>query len=191
MKKLWQVRSLVTLSVAASLFIAPVDSLAISKLSLVAGVYKLTAKTQKYTGEISNYGIFRIGYEQFLIPYISVSLGYTLLFSEGIGGDAGYGMDFGVLLYPLTVFNNSTARTSSQTLFADDIIKPSVGAFFGQRQFNSIQAGYSGFGFTAGVEYMINAYFGLKAEGRYLLLSGATNSTATEQSVYGGLTFKF
>ena len=161
------------------------------KIGISTGVYKIEAKTKKSKGTISNYGIYRLSYEHMILAYLSAAVGYTLLMSEGFGGDAGYGLDFGVNFYPLTAYSKTEIKSPNQVFLIDDVWKPYVGAMFSQRQFQSTQSGYSGFGFCGGIEYMLMKSLGVKAEGRYLMLTGGSSSTATEMSGFAGVNWVF
>ncbi len=69
--------------------------------------------------------------------------------------------------------------------------RPFIGVGFLQRQFQSVQNSYAGFGASVGTERALNTAFGLKFFMRYATMGGSDESKATEITIFSGITFKF
>lgn len=161
------------------------------KLDAGAGVFQITSKTQKAESRISNFGVYRIGYFHPILEHLDIGIAYTLVMSGGFGGDLGYGLDVGANWFPLTRSGQTAWKTPELAYAMVEPWRPYAGISFNQRQFQSIQAGYAGFGLNIGCERSLVNSISAKAEGRYLRLAGPSQGSITEWDGYAGISVEF
>ena len=161
----------------------PINSFA-GKLDLMAGYFNLEAEVGDQSGSVATVGAYRVSYAQPLFSEkIDLELGYTLLMSNTFGGDLAYGIEAGINFFPFTPSESYEGRSKNAALEIKPIWRPFVGTGFSQRQAQSTNSGYAGFGFLVGVERSIENYFDIKGLVRYSLLSGPRSATANEMVV--------
>lgn len=160
------------------------------KIDVMMGWFNVAAESTT-RNEVSNFGLYRVNYMLPLLPKLDLSVGYSLMMSEVLGGDLGFGLDGALLYFPLSTSGKIQASSSYSTVVIDSIWRPYLGIGFSQRQFQSVQSSYAGFSVSVGLERSIARNFDLKGEIRYVDLQGARQSTATETSAVGGLIFLF
>jgi hypothetical protein len=150
------------------------------KLSAGLGFFSVNAKTQSSSASLSGVGAYQIAYEHPLAGSVDLRLGYSLLMTRGIGGDLSFGLDLGGSYYPLT--RSSAVEWSSEQarLLVQELWRPYVGAGFFQRNFQSLQSGFAGFGGWAGVDRAIQGPLSARFEARYLSLSGPKSSRVSQ-----------
>lgn len=162
-----------------------------TKIDVMTGWYSITAETATESSEISNFGLYRINYMISLLPKLELIVGYSLMMSDILGGDLGFGIDGSFVYYPISTSWRILAVVDNAKMSIDGIWRPYLGMGFSQRQFQSVQSTYAGFSFNVGVERSLARTFDVKGEIRYLLLQGTRDSTATELSAVGGVVFSF
>ncbi|MCB0363488.1 MAG: hypothetical protein KDD35_12235 [Bdellovibrionales bacterium] len=162
-----------------------------TKIDVMPGWFSISAKTATASNEISNFGIYRINYMISLMPKLDLAVGYSLIMSNTVGGDLGFGLDGALLYYPISTSGRIIASSENAKISIDGIWRPYVGVGFGQRQFQSVQSSYAGFSANLGIERSMARDFDLKGEIRVLFLQGARESTATEISAVSGFIFFF
>ncbi|MBK7842410.1 MAG: outer membrane beta-barrel protein [Bdellovibrionales bacterium] len=162
-----------------------------TKIDVMTGWYSITAETATASSEISNFGLYRINYMISLLPKLELIVGYSLMMSDILGGDLGFGIDGSFVYYPISTSWRILAAVDNAKMSVDGIWRPYLGMGFSQRQFQSVQSTYAGFSFNVGVERSLARAFDIKGEIRYLLLQGTRDSTATELSAVGGVVFSF
>lgn len=162
-----------------------------TKIDVMTGWYSITAETATDSSEISNFGLYRINYMISLLPKMELIVGYSLMMSDILGGDLGFGIDGSFVYYPISNSWRILAAVDNAKMSIDGLWRPYLGMGFSQRQFQSVQSTYAGFSFNVGVERSLARTFDLKGEIRYLLLQGTRESTATELSAVGGVVFSF
>jgi hypothetical protein len=161
------------------------------ELDLAAGSFQIEAKTSETEGQISNIGAYTMRFRFPVIQNFDFAIGYSLIMSNGIGGDLAYGLDLGIVYFPLS--HSSTERVQSETaqMLIAELWRPYVSVGFNQRQYQSVQAGYAGFSMSVGtvrqLEWPVNAV----GEIRYVSLAGPGNNTATETEVLFGINISF
>ncbi|MFZ9596551.1 MAG: hypothetical protein ACO3A2_10790 [Bdellovibrionia bacterium] len=161
------------------------------KLDMTAGAFAVDAKTSKANGSLSNFGIYRFQFSYPFTSQIEGGVGYTVIMSNGIGGDLGYGLDLSASYYPLTHGSPSETQLDGSRVDFTETWKPFIGVSFNQRQFQSIQTGYAGFGVSIGVERHYEKSLSFIGSVSYRTLTGSQSATATELSGVLGVSLFF
>lgn len=149
------------------------------KLDFMLGGFQINASTDTGSGTMTG-GSYLLAYRYPVSTSLELGLGYSLNASDMIGGDLGYGPDLGISYFPMTATQTIEFRNADTSIRISDLWRPYLSVSFHQRQFQSSQSSYGGFGGAVGTEYQIRSDFSLKGEIRILNLSGPNNNTATE-----------
>lgn len=161
------------------------------KFDLGMGYFSISAKTEKSQGSLANIGSYLAGYRHQIGSKLEVSLGYTVLMSKSVGGELGYGPDFGAYYYPFSRNSSLEMDAFAARLSWSEVWKPFLGVSFSQRQFQSVQASYAGARLTVGTERYIDSSMSALIMAHYGSLSGNAGATATEINIIGGISFAF
>ena len=162
-----------------------------NKLDVTVGSFSITAKTASKSGKASGIGLYQIGYRYGFTSGLEMSVSYTLCFSGIISGDSVAGLSFGMNYYPFSTASVIEGINEQGSFSYDQIWRPFVGLSLNQRNFQSTQATYNGLGANLGIERALGGNLHLQAAIRYMILSGARDSTASEADFYTGIGFKF
>jgi opacity protein-like surface antigen len=162
-----------------------------AKLDVMAGYFSLQAKTKEKTGNVDNFGSYQLNFRYAVTHFMEVSIGYSLIASKTFSGDFGFGPDIGLVYFPFTSANPIAASSENVHFTSYETYKPYISGAFHQRQYQSIQSSYAGFGFAAGSEIYWKNNMSFKAEIRYLPLGGPDGAISNELDVLGGITFTF
>lgn len=184
-------RVLRQIAVILVLAFATASAEANNKLDIATGFYSLTGKTKTSSGSKSGIGAYRIGYRRSISPRVDLGLGYNLLYSSIVGGDAAFGLDVGLTYFPFGLSGMETYERNGQRLVLQPDFRPFVGFSFNQRNVQSVQTSYSGFGIAVGAEKTWNGSTSLTTTLRYNTLSGSKSATATIIDFLVGLAFGF
>lgn len=142
----------------------------------------------KATETISGFGAYRAGLGFGLLNHFVFDVAFNILSSSGIGGQLGFGFDFGIRYYPLT---SSGWRSITEGPLQADITeqwRPYVGCGFKQRQFVLVLTSqYVGPGFSVGTDYQLNNQWFLNGEFNYDMLYGQSKVTATQTNIMFGI----
>ncbi len=171
------------LLLVAAMLQTPFAAWSKGKFDIGIGYFDFRASTDTATVKKSNLGIYELDYRYSLNSFLELGIGYTLLMTQTFGGDMAFGPNIEIIGYPLNLPHTVNFKTDSLSLTIKDSMKPYIGASFHQRQFESIQSSYAGFGFFAGTEYWYKEDLGLKLQIRSLSLSGPQNSQAQQVDV--------
>lgn len=161
-----------------------------SKFDMLFGMFSLAATGSSGDTSLSSLGSYRVAYGHSVFDKFDLTLGYTLNMTNTIGGDLAYGLDVGVNYFPFTFSESQNFDRESVAISSEEIWRPYIGLSFNQRQFQSIRNSYAGFGLGLGTEYAFNKSYSLKAEFRYISLSGSSESEATEMNTLFGISLK-
>ncbi|MCB0414004.1 MAG: hypothetical protein KDD50_06705 [Bdellovibrionales bacterium] len=161
------------------------------KVDAMAGYFSIDAKTNQASGSVSNIGSYLVSVSLPFAHQFDLNVGYSLIMSKGIGGDLAYGIDAGVNYFPFTPSTSIKAIDDKSFLQVSPLIKPFFGISFHQRQYQSVQTNYAGFGLSVGMERKINAAFDLKLMTRYVSLIGPQSAQASELIFMGGISYGF
>ncbi|MCB9024684.1 MAG: hypothetical protein H6625_00065 [Bdellovibrionaceae bacterium] len=161
------------------------------KFDLLTGPFSLKAKVNDQEGGVSTVGAYNITYMLDLLPSLQLGAGYTVLMSNTFGGDLAFGIDAGLYYFPLTPSGQVDAKSINALLNIKPLWRPFVGGSFHQRQAQSTESSYAGFGVSLGVERALDYFFDLKLNLRHVLLSGPNGSTATETTFFIGASMPF
>lgn len=120
-----------------------------------------------------------------------MNVGYNILFESIITGDSSFGFDLGANYFHWGSGNIGNSKIGNIDIKIFQDWSPYVGFNFNQRQYQSIRSSYSGFGLTVGSLKNLLGKMNLIIEARYVSLSGATSSTATELSLQSGVSYSY
>ena len=160
------------------------------KLDISTGYYIFQAETDTETKELANFGVSRILYRSGLFRNFEFGLGYSLLLTKIISGDMSYGPDIGIYYYPITQ-PDIDVQSGASSVWLSSLFRPFVGGSFHQRQFQSVQSSYAGFGLSFGSEYNYSKELMFKGEFRYMLLQGPSAYQANQMDLLLGITLPF
>lgn len=170
----------------------PAKTVFAGKVEILGGYFDLTAKTDSSSGNVNAVGYYHFGYAHSLLPSLDLCLGYSLMMTQTVGGDLGYGADIGFAWYPISLSYPYELRIPGQTSFMiSELWRPFVTISFHQRQYQSVQAAYAGFGISAGIERSFKHPISFKGEIRTITLNGPRQSVANEMDFFGGIVFQF
>jgi len=160
------------------------------KLSFDAGFFSVNAKPPSGSGtssvSLSGPGSFSLSASFSLLPQIELSPGYTVFFSKIYRGDLGLGPDFSLRYFPVNAGSGLKIDHYGLKYFEIDSIRPFVGLSFHQRQFQSVQSSYSGFGFDAGSEFQITQKYSYRILLRMMNLIGPSEGSINYMDVLIG-----
>lgn len=179
----------IQLSLFAALFSASAMA-AEGKVSLTAGYFGISAKTNEKTSNIGNPSAFRAAYQYPFLEKFEAVAGYSILLADFSGSDMGYGLDFGAHYYPFTMSSDDVVKDPHIEVKGHENYSPFIGLGFYQRQFQSVKNSYAGLGATVGVEKYYDKKINFKAEARYITLGGSGDSSATEMNFLIGIVYK-
>ena len=162
-----------------------------SKFSLGAGFYNIDAETPNGQATLRNLGVYQLGFQYSILPSLELGVGYSVAMSNVVGGDLAFGVDLGVVYYPVTTSGETSWSTDSTLYGLKEIWRPYLGLSFHQRQFQAVQIGYAGFGLSVGTERTIRDYLALKGELRGLWMSGTSAATVLEVDGILGVVLTF
>jgi hypothetical protein len=152
------------------------------KLTLDLGFYTIkavgpTSGSGTGTINLSTPGAYALSAGYAIHPQIELSPGYTIFYSKIYMGDMGFGPDFYLHYYPLTTSSGLRASQNEVSYFEREQIRPFVSVSFHQRQFQSVQSSYSGFGFDFGSEIQISKIYSIRALMRTMSLAGPSGAS--------------
>ncbi len=173
-------------------FVFAINAMA-GKVELSIGGYSFSASnsSNNTSSSFSGFGSYRIAYRTSILNSYEIDLGYSLLATDGIGGDLSFGFDLGLNYYPFTQSGSIMASAPGANAIFSSIWRPHIGASFNQRNFQSIGSQYAGFGIKAGLEYQMTDQFSLIGTMRYLILGGPNLSSASQLDFLFGTNFQF
>lgn len=120
-----------------------------------------------------------------------LGLGYTVFFSKIFKGDMGFGPDFSLYYFPINSGSGIEYVDRNISYYEMEQIRPFVGLSFNQRQFQSIQSSYSGFGVSAGVEYQLLRQTAVRGQIKSQSLQGPSNTVMKWLEIVVGLQQQF
>ncbi len=179
--------NLLKLFIISSLLITTAKA---AKFDAMVGMFQIDATAAGQTASIGGFGSYKLQFNKSVLDNFDTFIGYTVNMANMIGGDMGYGLDIGVNYFPFSFTEPSEFDKGPWSIRRDELWRPYVGMSFNQRNFQSVKNGYAGFGFNFGTEYAFNKQYSLKAELRYISLTGSSESTATEINTLVGISLK-
>lgn len=165
-----------------SLFLGFSTSALAQKLNFDFGFYSIAAKAPSDSAvatkdvKLSGPGSYSLSANFELRKPFEIGVGYSVFFSKGISGDMGFGPDFYGYYFPYS--NGSAVKFESAQLSykESEQIRPFVYFSFHQRQFQSVQSSFSGFGFGGGAEYEWSEQYTFRATIRSMTLTGPSKA---------------
>lgn len=172
------------------LLLLPSNSCGAGKVDILAGTFMINATSATTSATISGPGAYMLDYRMPFGASFDLQVGYSINASKGVGGDLAFGPDLGLLYFPLTTSDAVIAASDTVVMEFREHIKPYLGGSFHQRQYQSTNSTYAGFGGSVGSDFNYWKSFSIRAELRYILLAGPSNATASELDAFVGMTFR-
>lgn len=188
-----RLRSLQFLFVVFLVLLARSPEAAAAKLVLSGGAYQFSAENanNRVSRSLSGLGSYQVAYHHVVNQTIELDVGYSLLATDTFGGDISFGFDLGVNYFPMTGAEDIRAENDAALIVLSDRWRPFVGVSFNQRNFQSTNSQFAGFGFKGGTEYQFDERFAIHGTVRYLLLGGPSESSATQIDILTGIVIQF
>lgn len=165
------------------------------KVNLDLGFYsiKAVAPSGSTTGSIdlSSPGAYSLSANFAIRPQIELSPGYTVFYSKIFRGDMGFGPDFYLHYFPVTSGSGLKVSQGDISYFETEHIRPFVSFSFHQRQFQSVQSSYSGFGICLGSELQWTKISSLRTMFRTMSLAGPSGGTMNYMDLLVGYQMHF
>ncbi len=161
-----------------------------SRLSLQTGGYTLGANTTGRYNLLGSIGVVRLAFHLNVAPAWDLTLGYTVATSKVFSGDLAYGLDIGASWYFLGRAESQRVEGPQAEYSAYEVFRPFVAAGFYQRQYQSLQAGFGGFGAGLGIDFGVAQRWTIRPEARSLFLFGPNNSIAINADFLVGVSFQ-
>lgn len=173
-------------------YLAPDLALA-GKLEGSLGGFQFSAsnKRNNSSSSLSGFGSYHLAYHHAVGSNVEVDAGYSIIATDGIGGDLSFGFDIGIIYFPFSA--SSDLKVSGQGAHGvfQDVWRPFVGLGFHHRNFQSTSAQYAGAGLKLGTEYQYSEDLSFLGYLRYISLGGPNQSSATQVEALAGAIFRF
>lgn len=186
-------------TITIGLFLTSSPSLWAQKVNFDFGMFSINAEPPQAAGSgtaranvsLSGPGAYSISGSLPIRPSLEVGVGYTIFYSQLISGDMGFGPDLNLIYFPMN--EGSGLKFQSFDLRYTEIQKwrPFLQAAFHQRQFQSVDSAYSGFGFGGGVETMWTDDKSWRVTLRSMSLLGPSQSTFNYFDLMFGIQLHF
>jgi hypothetical protein len=169
------------------------------KVNLDFGFYTINAEAPAPAGStaapstvsLSGPGAYSLSGNFEMRPGIEIGVGYTVFYSKFISGDMGFGPDFSLIWFPINEGSGLSLNSQSVRYFEIQSWRPFVGMSFHQRQFQSVESSYSGFGFNGGIEMQYTNTMSFKGAVRSMSLIGPSKSKFQYTDVLVGIQLHF
>jgi|GEM_PF-1492939 len=133
------------------------------KISLSAGAYNIEAESSASTSSttvtgarkvsLTRLGSYQLGAQFAVSDPFELGVGYSVFYSQTLGGDMGFGPDISLFYFPLNRGAPSINQAFEGTRISYyETLRPFAAFSFHQRQFQSVQTSYSGYGLSVGSE---------------------------------------
>lgn len=159
------------------------------------GFYNIQAQSQS-AGQTVSLNMARLGSYQLtgqfgITDSLDLGVGYSIFYSRTFGGDMGFGPDIFVNYFPFSQSGKRSWNDAGVKLNLHESLRPYVGLAFHQRQFQSVQTSYSGFGFHGGLEWAQSEEWGyhFRVSSQSLIGPGSLNFRLMDISL--GLQYYF
>ncbi len=162
-----------------------------NKIDIEVGSFMINATSGTRSGTISSLGIYRVGYRRSVTPRFDIGIGYTVLFTKVISGDTGFGLDLNGTYYFLGASSLVESKGEHSYMAYSEDLRPFISLSFAQRNYQSIQTSYAGFGGAIGIEKTLLERLSARITARYNMLSAGQASSAKELSFNGGIVIEF
>lgn len=164
-------------------------SLARLKIDGTVGFFSLKAKNTETEGSKTGLGVYSLMLRKDFFGQYEYTFGYTILISNAISGDLGYGPDLGLTFFPFSSSAPNVAESTNIKFISNEFLKPYVFMEFSQRQYQSVSSSYAGFSFGAGLEIAWIDQFSYSTKIRMSNLTGPSRSTSNEVDLLAGILY--
>jgi hypothetical protein len=162
-----------------------------SLVGISAGYYAVDATNSNGTTSLSNIGSYRVFMMHDFENHFALNVGYNMIFEQYITGDSAFGFDIGFNYFHFGMGNTIHSKIGNVVIKSIQEWSPYLGISFNQRQYQSVRTAYSGIGFSLGTLKNLSKSISLSMDFRYVPLSGAVESTASEMTVMGGIAYEY
>jgi hypothetical protein len=165
------------------------------KVHFELGAYSIHAEPPKDSTaavvSLSGFGTYSVSANFRLRDPFEIGVGYTVFYAKAISGDMGFGPDFYLYYFPLNEGSGRSFQGEGVSFREIQQWRPYVDIAFHQRQFQSVESAYSGFGLGGGVEWQWTDNSGLRAGIRTMSLAGPSNAKLSYFDVLFGYQLQF
>ncbi len=161
------------------------------KVTFMGGIYSLKASADAASVTLSKPGIYAVSGAFPIMEHVEYNIGYTLFMSKTISGDMGYGPDLSINYFPFQKPTGDHINFHEINYSNLDKHRFFLQGSFHQRQFQSVQSPYSGFGAGIGWEYQVFENYAAYSLVRYQVHSGPNNANLKQLDVLVGIQFQF
>jgi hypothetical protein len=162
-----------------------------SRVSFETGGYTLAANSGGRTSLLGSIGVFRLAFQYPVHPQVDLHLGYTIATSKVFSGELAYGLDLGASWYFLTRAESIKLEQPGRVYTAYERLRPFASLGFYQRQYQSLQAGFAGFGLGLGLDVALAKAWTLRLGARGIFLFGPNSSSLINLDYLLGTSFQF
>jgi hypothetical protein len=163
------------------------------KIGANFGYYDIQARSQNM-GQIVSLSLARLGNYQLtgqfgVTHFLDLGVGYSIFYSRTLGGDMGFGPDIFLNYFPFSRNGNQHWSERGIQLSLHETIRPYLGIAFHQRQFQSVQTSYSGFGLQGGLEWAQSHEWGYHFKASFQNLIGPSSLNFRFMDISFGLQY--
>ena len=176
------------LSSIFSLIFFPIQAFATENkiaFSVGASSLNITNLQTRYIQSTTS-GLYQVEYQRNFAHHFEMGLGYTLMISQMITGDLGYGIDGAFYYYPVSGASQNTWIHSGRcTLTTQERIRPFIALSVNQRSFTTTPNNFIGLSGMVGSEMSITQLSHLRLILRYLVMSTSSISVNSAELLIG------
>lgn len=166
-----------------------------NKLNFDGGFFSINATPPKNLNldpiSLSGFGNYSLSGAITVLPSVEIGAGYSVFFTKVLSGDMGFGPDFQANWYPFSYVGPWESKGPRVSYLEIDRYRPFLDLSFHQRQFQSAQSAFSGFGAGGGLERQWSEKISLRATFRMMNLLGPEGATFKATEVMFGLSQGF
>ncbi|MBV6514041.1 MAG: hypothetical protein FMNOHCHN_03627 [Ignavibacteriaceae bacterium] len=167
------------------------------KLNIDVGAYSInataptTTSSSTTTVNLSTPGVYSLSASFQIFPQVELCPGYTIFYSKTFRGDMGFGPDLTVHFFPMNSGSGVNIINQNVSYWEIEKWRPFLGGSFHQRQFQSVQSSYSGFGFSGGTELQLTNNTSTRVILRMMSLNGPASAIMSYTDISLGLQLHF
>jgi hypothetical protein len=157
-----------------------------SRVDFAWGLYSINGKSSRGTVSSSGYTNYRFTYRRVLSGAFEFFLGYNYLTTGIFSGDSAFGPELGINIYPYSQPETIQINEKNMKVSLRENFRPFFSTGFHQRNFQSVNSNFVGFGFGVGTDIHYKGNSFIRTEIRYLPLLGPDKSSANQLDLFVG-----
>ncbi len=154
--------------------------------SLGAYQFNATNSNNGAKNSLAGFGAYHVAYHNPIWSHFEADAGYSIIATNGFGGDLAFGFDIGINYFPFTENTDIKFKTPIASGVFGSVWRPFIGLGFHQRNFQSTSSQYAGAGLKIGAEYEWKQSMSLIGYARYISLGGPNQSQANQTELLFG-----